>query len=215
MTFGLSAAAIGAIAVGAAGVGSALIGSNAASSAANAQSQSAQAGIAEQHSEFEQMKGLLAPYVSGGTSALTAQQNLVGLNGAPAQQTAFQGIQNGPVFQGLMKQGENSIEQNAAATGGLRGGNTQAALAQFSPNLLNSLINQQYSNLGGLTSLGQNAAAMTGNAGIQTGQAVSNTYQQLGAAEAGDALAQGKAWQTGLNSIVQGLGVFQGMGGKF
>ena len=215
MTFGLSAAAIGGIAVAAGGIGSSIIGSNAASNAANAQSNAAQAGIAEQHSQFDAMQKLLSPYVNAGNGALTAQQNMLGLNGGQSQTDAINGIKNGSQFAALNQQGQDAILQNASATGGLRGGNTQAALAQFSPQLLNQLIQQQYTNLGGLTSLGQSSAAMTGNAGMTSANQISNLYQQSGAAQAGSYLAQGKAEQTGINSIFQGLGTYTGLGGKF
>ncbi len=134
---------------------------------------------------------VLAPFVTAGTGALGAQQNLLGLNGNDAQQAAINGIQASPQFAALQQQGNNAILANASATGGLRGGNVQGALAQFSPALLSQLIQQQYSNLGGLTSLGQNSAAGVGNAGMQTGSNISNLLQQQGAATAGGQIAAG------------------------
>ena len=101
--------------------------------------------------------------------------------------------------------------QNASATGGLRGGNTQAALAQFRPQLLNQLINQRYQNLAGMTALGQNAAAGTGNAGMQTASNISNLYQQTGAAQAGAALAQGQASANMWNGVTGAIGQVAGM----
>jgi hypothetical protein len=156
---------------------------------------------------------LLAPYANAGTGALTAQQDLVGLNGTNAQAAAIQALQSSPQFTSMLKQGETSILQNASATGGLRGGNTQAALAQFSPALLSQTINDQYAKLGGITSLGQNAAAMTGNAGMQTGNSIASLLQQQGAAQAGAALAAGKADAGFGNSISSGIGAYFGMGG--
>ena len=163
----------------------------AAQRAAELQAGSAGAGIAEQHRQFDQLQALLAPFVTAGTQALGGQKDLLGLNGAGAQGAAIDGIEQSPQMQALLTRGENSILQNASATGGLRGGNTQAALAQFSPSLLAQLIEQQYGRLGGLSSMGQSSAAMTGNAGIQTGSAISNLLQQQGAAQAGGVLAQG------------------------
>jgi hypothetical protein len=189
---------------------------DAANTAANAQSNSAAAGIAEQRRQFDGIQKLLNPYVKAGTGALGAQQNLVGLHGGGAQQRAINGIQNSPQFHSLMQQGENSILQNSSATGGLRGGNTQAALAQFRPQLLSQLIDQQYSRLGGLTSVGQNAAAGVGNAGMQTGVGVSNLLQQQGAAQAGAALAGGRAdanFYGGLGSLAGAYAGYGGFGG--
>lgn len=66
----------------------------------------------------------------------------------------------------------------------------QGALAQFRPALLNQLIQQQYSNLGGLTSVGQASAAQQAAAGQATGQTIADLYGQRGAALAGGQLAQ-------------------------
>lgn len=186
---------------------------DAASQASDAQSAAADKGIAEQQRQFDAVQKLLAPYANAGTSSLAKQQDLLGLNGNDAQQAAIQALQASPAFTSQLKQGENSILSNASATGGLRGGNTQAALAQFSPALLAQTINDQYAKLGGITSLGQNAAAMTGNAGMQTGNNVTNLLQQQGAAQAGAALAYGKADASMWNSAAQGLGTYFGLGG--
>jgi len=191
-------------------IGSAVIGgvmqSKAASSAANAQTKSAKMGIDEQRRQFDAVQALLSPYATAGTQALQGQLDIAGLGTPEAQQAALQAIEQGPEFQALAQQGENAMLQNASATGGLRGGNTQGALAQFRPALLSGLINQQYGRLGGLTAIGQNAAAGVGNAGMQTGANVSNLMQQQGAAQAGGALASGQAWGNTLGSIGQYAG---------
>jgi hypothetical protein len=177
------------------------------------QSAAALAGIAEQRRQFDSVRSLLDPYVTGGNDALSLQRGLTGLNGAENQDAAVRSIQNSPQFKAMLDQGETSILQNASATGGLRGGNTQGALAQFSPMLLAQLIDSQYAKLGGLTSVGQNAAAGVGNAGMQTGSQVAALLQQQGAAQAGGALANGRAQSGMINSIAGGVGQFAGMGG--
>jgi hypothetical protein len=202
MSWGIVAAA-GATVVG--GLISSDAQRSAGNKAADAQSASAEAGIAESRRQFDAIQQLLAPFVQGGTGALTAQQNLIGLNGNAAQQSAINALQESAQFKALQSQGTNAILQNASATGGLRGGNTQAALAQFSPALLAQTINDQYSRLGGLTSLGQSSAAMTGNAGLQTGSQISQLLQQQGSAQAGAYLSAGKS-QSGLGSLVGNLG---------
>ncbi|MEX5742454.1 hypothetical protein AB6B32_18200, partial [Acinetobacter baumannii] len=154
----------------------------AADRASQAQENAAMAGIDETRRQFDALQELMKPFVNAGTGALSGQQDLLGLNGAEKQQAAIDAINNSQAMQTYMQQGENAILQNASATGGLRGGNTQAALSEFRPQLLNQLINQQYANLGGLTSLGQNAAAGVGNAGMQTAGNISNLLQQSGAA---------------------------------
>lgn len=184
--------------IAAAVVGSAVVGgavqSRSANRAANAQEAAADAGIGEQRRQFDAVQKLLAPYVDAGTQGLQGQLNLAGLGGAEAQQAAIDQIMQGPEYGNLVEQGEESILQNASATGGLRGGNTQAALAQFRPSVLSGLINQQYGRLGGLAGMGQASAAGVGQAGLQTGQNVAGLMQQGGAAAAGGAMAQGNIW---------------------
>lgn len=206
---------VAAVAAGTIGVGlisankAAKAQKNTANQAAQAQTESSQAAIDEQKRQFDAIQELMKPYVNAGTGALAGQQDLLGLNGAAKQQAAIDSINNSQAMQTYMQQGENAILQNASATGGLRGGNTQSALSQFRPQLLNQLINQQYQNLGGLTSIGQNAAAGVGNAGMQSANNIGNLLQQSGAAQAGNALAQGQAtanqW-AGIGNLVGQLG---------
>lgn len=138
--------------------------------------------------------------------SLDAQKDLLGLNGADAQGAAIQGIESSPYFSGLVKQGENAILQNASATGGLRGGNTQGALAQFRPQMLAAAIADQYQRLGGITSLGQNAAAGVGNAGQNAANANSALLGQVGAARAGGILGQAAGQVQGINGISSAFG---------
>lgn len=213
----VAAAIVGSAVVGA--VGSSMAADaqgEAAESAANAQSQSSAASIAEQRRQFNELNTMMQPFREAGTRALGMQGDLIGLNGAGSQQAAIEQLKQSPQFQALLQQGETSILQNASATGGLRGGNTQAALAQFSPQLLAQTIEAQYGRLGGITSLGQNAAALTGNAGMNSANSISALLQSQGAAQAGAALAGGRAQSQMISGITGGIGqVLGGMGGGF
>jgi hypothetical protein len=181
--------------------------SKSAKSAAATQAASAEAGIEEQRRQFDAVQALLKPFVETGTTALGQQAALIGVGGADAQRTAIQALERGPEFQALVRQGEEAILQQASATGGLRGGNVQAALAQFRPQMLAGLIEQQYNRLGGLASAGQASAAGVGSAGMQTGANISNLLQQQGAARAGGALASGQAW----GNVAGGIAQYGGM----
>jgi hypothetical protein len=191
-------------------LGGALESKKSVGQASSAQQQAAQGGIDEQRRQFDAVQRLMQPYTEAGTAALTQQQALLGMGSPEAQQQAISALQSGPQFQALQQQGENAILQNASATGGLRGGNVQGALAQFRPALLSSLINQQYERLGGLSTLGQNAAAGTGNAGMSTGTNVATLLGRQGQAQAGGILGQQSALTGGIN---QAFGAVQGAGG--
>lgn len=199
----------GFVAVAGATLVSGYMSSEAQKDAARSSGRASDAAVAEQRYQFDQLQELLSPYSEGGEEALQAQRALLGLAGADMQQSAIQQIQRSPQFAALTEQGENAILQNASATGGLRGGNVQSALAQFRPELLNSLIQQQFSNLGGLTSLGQNAAAMTGNAGMQTAGNIGNI--QLGNAtnQANAKLAQAQTYGNTLGNVAGLFAAYQ------
>lgn len=186
---------------------------DAASEAASIQGDASAAGIAEQRAARLAMEKLLSPYVSAGTGALSQQQALLGLSGADAQQQAYSAIENSAGFQAQVKQGENAMLQNASATGGLRGGNIQGALAQYRPAMLTNAINQQYANLGGLTQLGQNSAAGVGSSGMTSANNVATLLAQQGAASAGGVLGQANAYSGVLNAPMQLLGMQAGAGG--
>lgn len=236
MTFGLSAAALGAIAVGGATIVSGFMQSNAASKAADIQGAAAQAGIAqqgvssqaaidEQRRQFDAVQKILQPFVSAGGGALGAyapyqaagagalptlqqyaaggvpafeqQQALLGLRGPEAERAAIERISGGEQFKALAQQGEESLLQRASATGGLRGGNIQAALGQFRPALLSNLIEKQYGQLGGLAATGGTVAQNLATAGMgATGE-----LARIGQASAAGVGSAGTAAGTNIGNI--------------
>lgn len=205
----------GFVAATGAGLASSYFGAQSQKGAANKASgdqvRAAQLGIDEQRRQFDDIQKLLRPYIDSSYTALGQQGDLLGLNGSDKYQTAVQGIQNSPEFGAYTQQGEDALLQNASATGGLRGGNLEGALAQFRPSLLNQLIQQRLGNLGNVVNVGQNSAAMTGNFGANSSNNISNLFGQQGAAQAGAALATGKAnaglWNS-FGNIAGGLAGF-------
>ena len=201
---------------GVATVAGAAMSSRSARKAADAQSRSAEQGIQEQRRQFDAATQLFQPYVQAGVGSLGQQEALLGLSGPEAQAEAIAAIETGPQFQALARQGEEAMLQTASATGGLRGGNIQAALGQFRPQMLQSMIQQQFQDLGSLTNVGQASAARQAAAGQATGTNISNLYGQQGAAQAGAQIAQGNAWGSALGSIGNLFGSaarFQGLQG--
>ena len=164
---------------------------SAASTAAGAQERAAELGIEEQRRQFDEVRRLLQPYVEAGAPALEAQQAMLGFGGPGAERAQIEAVQRSPIFQERVRQGEEALLQRASATGGLRGGNVQAALAQFRPALLAEELETRFGRLGAMTALGQQSAAGVGTAGLQTGRDVSGLLATQGAARAGAALAGG------------------------
>jgi hypothetical protein len=210
-----------------------------AKQAAGTQAGAAQAGIAEQRTALDRLQALLKPYVDVGAPAITGlkpyaeagapafeqQQALLGLRGPDAERAAIERISGGARFQEVAQQGEEALLQRASATGGLRGGNIQGALAQYRPALLSSMIEQQYGKLGGLADIGretqtnlakigQASAAGVGAQGVTTGTNVANLLGQQGQAIAGGQLGEARAYGQLLNLPAQFLGMQMGAGSK-
>ena len=174
-----------------------------AQDAAGTQAAASQAAIDEQRRQFDAIQKLLSPFVTAGTGALSEQQAILGLLGPEAQQRAMINVEGSPGFQNIYRQGENALLQNVSATGGLRGGNVQAALAKFRPQLLNQFVEQRFANLGGLTGIGQASAAQQASAGQQSAANIGNLLGQQGAAVAGGQLAKSGAQRQAFGDLLQ------------
>lgn len=136
--------------------------------------------------------------------------------GRQQQQQAIQQIEQGPLFQELTRQGEAALLANASATGRRGAEDTQAMLAKLRPQLLNSLIEQQYAKFAGLANAGQTAAqnllnigqasaAGTANMGIQSGGAISNLLAQQGATQAAGITGAANAQIAGMTGAAGAL----------
>lgn len=180
---------------------------NAADKAAGIQGDATRQQTYLEQDELNKARQILAPYVNIGNQSIDAQGDLIGLNGDVKQQAAYDNILKSPAFTTTAKQGENALLANASATGGLRGGNLEAGLAQFRPQLLSQMIQQQYGNLGNLSTLGQASAAGSVAVGQNATNNISNLIGQGGAIGAGNALAQGTAKANMWNGVANAAGI--------
>lgn len=195
------AAVVGGVATIGGSIASSSAQKSAANKAADAQTAANQAAMEQQQAQYEQTRSDLMPWQQAGTSALGAQGDLLGLNGATAQQSAITSQQNSPMYESLFRNGQNTLLANASATGGLRGGNTQGALANFGKDTLAQVIDAQLTRLGGVSEQGQNAAAQTGQFGANAANQTSQLLNNTGAAQANAAYAVGGANANMINSI--------------
>lgn len=186
---------------------SGITGGKGAKKAANAQIAAYDRGISEQRRQFDETQQNFEPFRAAGVGALGGVQELLGLSGGGQQQTAIDALKASPGFTSLFNTGADTILQNASATGGLRGGNTQNSLANFGSSLLSTVIQQQLGNLGGLVNNGLGATNSIGQFGQQT---ANNVTQLLG--QQGGAKATGIAGQT---AALQGIFNSVGSAGKF
>ncbi len=143
-----------------------------------------------------------------------------------SQQATLDRLSQDPLFLAKVKAGEEALLQNASATGGLRGGNVQAALAQFRPQMLSAEIANRIAQLSGIVEAGsgqefdalriaQSSAAQQAAAAGQAGQTMANIFGNLAKAEGERAASSGQAFA---GSVIRGLpgyaGEYEGRTGR-
>lgn len=183
---------------------------SAAGDAADAQVAAAQAGIDENARQFDAVQALLAPFITGGTDAFSRMTDLAGVNGGAAQAAVYDDIQSGPQTQYALNAAQESLLAGQSATGGLRGGNTARAAAELGPAILSQMIDQNFSQLGGLAGMGQASAAGQAAAAQNLGNNNAALLGQQGSAIAGGALSQAAAFNQGLGGVANAAGAYLG-----
>jgi hypothetical protein len=163
--------------------------------------------------------GLLEPYYEAGLGSVgglrdiaggTAQgyqgmQAIAGMGGEQAQRAEMDRIAQSPEFLENMRQAESAMLQNASATGGLRGGNTQRALAEMRPAMFNQAVDKQYGRYGEFAGMGGDVSQFLASSGQNIGTNIFGAGQ-ASAAGTGAAAMQGAGQVAGL---MGGIGDFQ------
>lgn len=145
---------------------------------------------------------------------------LTGAGGAEAQAGEIDALKASPLYKSLYESGEEAILQNASATGGLRGGDTQRGLADFGSDMLSQIIAQKLSEYAGLVGIGTGADSAVGNFGANAVANQAVLRNQGADAKAQSALIRGgiagRNWQNAggeLDNIISSIVGGGGMGG--
>ena len=117
------------------------------------------------------------PYAIAGQDALRTQRALAGLDGQEAFDAAYQ---ESPQMKFLREQGERAALRNAAATGGLGGGNVLKELTRYNTGLASQDLQNQIANINQLSGRGFNAATQMANMNLNTGLPAANAINTLG-----------------------------------
>ena len=147
--------------------------------------------LAEQTRQFDVTRADYQPYLTAGLGGLGDLADLIGINGADAQSEGLVNIQNSPELAAIIRNGEEAVLQNASATGGLRGGNTETGLANFRADAFANQLQTQIARLAGLAGLGQGATDSVSAFGANKANNVANLYGQMGDVRAGGLLTRG------------------------
>jgi hypothetical protein len=196
-----------------------------ASSAADTQAAAAQQAAQIQQQQYQQNTANQQPYMSAGTSALSTigqdQANGTGFAAAFNPSTYI----DTPGYQFQLQQGQSAIDSSAAATGGVLNGGTLKALDQYTTGLANTTYGQaysqymqnsqqQYSQLYGVASLGEQAAGALDAQGTQSAANTGNYLTQAGSATAAGTVGVSNAINQGISGVSNAAstyGIMQGL----
>ncbi len=156
------------------------------------------AQLQAQREQLDYLKSVQEPVLNFRNQALPQLYGFYDPTNPQGQQQFIDQAEASPFYQRQQEVGEQAILRNQAATGGLRTGGTQEALAGFNTDLLNRTVNQ---NLQGLGAFAQTP--------IETSQ-ISNVLGQMGQTQAQGYQAQAQANQNSLGGLLGG--VFGGLG---
>ena len=219
-------------------IGSSLIGADAASSAADTQAQTAANAQAQQLAMFNTQNNQLAPQRAVGYNAINninsflggkyqtydAQGNpVVDSSGNPVMETGQDYFTHqfnnadlnsnlAPNYQFQLSQGQQGLNAQNNATGGLVGGNSLKSMQDYTQNFagdayqnaFNNYSTQRtniYNTLAGIAGLGQNASNTTANLASNTANSISSLATGSAAAQAAGTVGTASALSGGLSNL--------------
>lgn len=187
-----------------------IAGAIGAEDAEDAQFAASQQALAEQRARYAEAQKNLTPFMQSGTGANDIIARLFGLNGQPADLSAFEAS---PGYQFRLSEGQKALENSAAARGGLFSGATGKALTNYGQNSASQEFDNYINRLFGQQQMGANVAGNLGSLGMGQAANLGNIYQNMGQNQADAIQDQWKAWGgIGNQAAAAALGGF-GMGG--
>ena len=163
---------------------------------------------------FDESQETLRPAIEAGNQARDQQSDLLGLNGSNAQAQAVKSISESPAQQFLRKRAQKNLLQNAAAIGGVGGGDVRSALVEQGAGFALQDTENQFSRLNQLSAPGTQTAVQSGQLGANAATSAGNAIIQGGQAQASGVLGAGQARANATNQFLQlgalGVGAFTG-----
>lgn len=185
-----------------------------AENAEDAQFAASQQALAEARARYAEAQKNLSPFIQSGQGANDLIARLFGLNGQPADMSAFQ---ESPGYQFRLSEGQKAIENSAAARGGLFSGAAGKALNNFSQQSASQEFDNYINRLFGQQQMGANVAGNLGSLGAGNAAQLGNIFQNIGNNQATATQNQWNAWGSiGDQAASAALGGFTGgAGGGF
>lgn len=188
-------------------IGGALIGSDATRSASNKAADATASANELQKYMYDTTRSDQEPYRNAGYDALKK------LTGFQDPSVSASDVMNEPGFQFGLKQGQDSIQNTAAARGGLYSGATGKALTQYGNDYASSKYNDAFNRMqtdasnrwgrmAGLAGIGQAAQSQVNAAGGNYANQVGNNSLSSAGYQGAAGMAGANIWSNALNGLV-------------
>jgi hypothetical protein len=153
---------------------------------------------------YNKGESYLNPYMEAGKSSLDSYLGGLGLGGEKGRQAVMDQFRSNPGYQAGLEEGQNSINRQRAAMGGVHGGAILKELNRFSQDYADKNYNQYMDRLGNLAGMGSNISQFLAGQANQTGSnlagmgqnqgnMINNAYTGMGENAANAELAAGNA----------------------
>lgn len=174
-------------------IGSSLLSAFGASSAAKKQEKAANAALAFQQQMYNDQQKRMQPYYAAGAKSLADLQALMA---NPSS------IENDPMYQWRMGQGQQALERNMAARGGMLGGAALKELSRYGQGFASQEFQNQFNRLATLAGYGTQAGGMMNQASANFGAQGADLMTGIGNSQAGATLGSIGAINNGLNTYL-------------
>ena len=115
-----------------------------------------------------------------------------------------------PDYQFRMNEGMKTVQNSAAAQGGLYSGNALRGITEYGQGLAAGEFGNWFNRQGALAGIGQTATSQAGNAAMQTGANVGNLMAMQGDARASGIIGQSNALSNTFNQLGTFAGLYKG-----
>ena len=174
--------------------------------ASNAQQKAAGEANQTLGGALSSIKSSQTPYTNAGSQAISSLQNDLSNGSGFAAPFAMKDFYNSPGYQFTLQQGQNAINNSAAAKGGLLSGAAGKGLAQYSAGLANQTYNSAYSNYLQNRQQGYNELAGVAGMGQQATQNVNSATQNIAGQQAQNTIGAGNAAAAGIMGMAGAAG---------
>jgi len=176
-----------------------MMGADAAKSAANTQAGAADRATALQKQMYDEGVARMQPFYQTSVDANNKLRSLMGLDGSdPTGALAMT-----PGYQFRLQQGTDSVQNGAAARGGLLSGAAQKALLKYGQDYASNEYGNEFNRLSSTAGGGQTAGVMN-SSGANYGANAGNTMMQSGNALASGQVGAANAMSQGIGNAING-----------